>query len=194
MVGDVYEVFDDPYCYKGTDVLKNKARLRDPDLLRDFELEMTTLRASEPFPQGRFDPAHYRAVHHHIFQDVYNWAGKYRTVRTSKGGNPFCFPEYIERETAKLFERLKDDVFLGTVARHEFVDAAADFLMDLNVIHCFREGNGRAQLSFMHLVGVHVGHPLKLERVKPTTFLPAMIESFSGDVGKLRKQIDGLCK
>jgi cell filamentation protein len=97
-----YDAFDDPYCYKGTFVLKNKAGLRDIDALRDFELEMSSLRAEEPLPTGRFDPAHYKAVHHHLFQDVYRWAGRYRTVRTamieSFGGELGA----LEKELARL--------------------------------------------------------------------------------------------
>src|SRR3954447_5159364 len=56
--------------------------LRDPALLEAFELEMTTLRASEPLPAVVMT-RHYRRVHYHLFQDVYSWAGKYRTVRTA---------------------------------------------------------------------------------------------------------------
>ena len=78
-----YAAFDDPYVYKGTSVLKNKLKTRDADVLSAFEVEMTTLRAEEPLPAGRFGTAHYRSVHHHLFQDVYRWAGSYRTVRTA---------------------------------------------------------------------------------------------------------------
>ncbi len=49
-----YAVFDDPYCYKGTFVLKNRADLRDQRRLKAFELEMSSLRAEEPLPKGRF--------------------------------------------------------------------------------------------------------------------------------------------
>lgn len=194
MIDDRYEVFDDPYCYKGTLVLRNKAGLRDDDLLTNFELEMTTLRAREPLPDGAFDPAHYRAVHRHLFQDVYAWAGKYRTVRMTRGGNPFCYPEYIEAQANRLFARLSDDAFQEGATHTAFVDAATEFLAELNVIHCFRDGNGRAQLSLMYLVAQRAGHPMKLERVKRATFLPAMIESFGGDLTKLRKEIAALCR
>lgn len=194
MSGSDYDAFDDPYCYKGTDVLKNKARLRDGDRLKDFELEMTALRAREPLPDGVFDPAHYRAVHRHLFQDVYAWAGKYRPVRTAKGGNPFCYPEHIAREMDRLFTRLQQDVFLGGASRNAFVDAASEFLAELNVIHCFREGNGRAQLSFLFLVSIRAGHPVKLERVKEATFLPAMVQSFAGELDALRREIARLCR
>ncbi len=194
MIDDRYEVFDDPYCYKSTLVLRNKAGLRNDDLLTKFELEMTTLRAREPLPDGGFDPAHYRAIHRHLFQDVYAWAGKYRTVRMTRGGNPFCYPEYIEAQANRLFARLSDDAFQDGAARAAFVDSATEFLAELNVIHCFRDGNGRAQLSLMHLLAQRAGHPMRLERVKKATFLPAMIESFAGDLTKLRKEIAALCK
>ena len=80
-----YDAFADPYAYKGTNVLKNRAGLRDARLLESFELEMTALRAEEALPAGRFGPAHYRAVHRHLFRDVYSWAGRYRTVRAFSG-------------------------------------------------------------------------------------------------------------
>lgn len=92
-----YDAFDDPYSYKGSNCLKNRLGLRDPDVLQAFELEMSSLRAAEPLPTGRFGPTHYRRVHWHLFRDVYPWAGRYRTVRTAKGGNCFCFPESVRR-------------------------------------------------------------------------------------------------
>ena len=108
-----YEVFDDPYCYPDTFVLKNKAGIKDAASLEAFELEMSTLRAEESLPDGNFSPAHYRKVHRHLFQDVYSWAGRSRTVRTSKGGNPFCYPEYIDSAMNQLFKNLASGPFTG---------------------------------------------------------------------------------
>jgi cell filamentation protein len=176
-----YEVFDDPYCYKDTFVLKNKAGIRDVALLEAFEVEMSTLRAEEPLPAGKFTPAHYRKVHHHLFQDVYRWAGRYRTVRTAKGGNAFCYPEYIDASMKRLFKKLSSDAFDGGAPAATFIAATADFLAESNAIHPFREGNGRAQLSFLHLLGRRSGHPFRLDHIDRTTFLPAMIASFGGD-------------
>src|SRR5262245_4049099 len=110
---DRYEVDEDPYCYAGTDILKNKAGLKDEALLRDFELEMAALRSREALPGGHFDVAHYHAVHHHLFQDVYAWAGQDRKVRMNKGQSVFCYPENIDREAKKLFRTLDRDVFHG---------------------------------------------------------------------------------
>lgn len=152
---------------------------------------MSALRAEEPLPDGRFDPAHYRTVHRHLFQDVYRWAGRYRTVRTAKDGSPFCYPEYIRPEMDKLFGRLRETV-LGQLPFSTFVRRSAGFLGELNAIHPFREGNGRAQLGFLFLLGLEAGHPLDLARVDRATLLPAMIASFQGQLEPLEQVVAGL--
>lgn len=192
MSGSDYDAFADPYCYNGGFVLKNRAGLRDAAALEAFELEMTALRAEEPLPAGRFGPAHYRAVHHHLFQDVYRWAGRYRTVRTSKDGNPFCFPEHIPGQMSRVFTELRER---GGIQPHDangFIVIAADFLAELNAIHPFREGNGRAQLAFMHLLGLRAGHPFDFVHVRRETFLPAMIASYRGELEPLRRELASL--
>lgn len=92
----MYDAIEDPYTYKNSTVLVNKLDLESQAELEAFEAEISSARAEEPLPDGLLDFFHYRAVHHHLFQDVYQWAGQVRTVRISKGGNPFCFPENIE--------------------------------------------------------------------------------------------------
>lgn len=169
-----YDIFDDPYCYKGTFVLKNLASIKDAATLEAFELEMSTLRAEEPLPAGLFTPAHYRRVHHHLFQDVYRWAGKYRTVRTGKAGNWFCYPEHIDGSMKQLFKKVARPELKSGASVADFLDASADFLAELNAIHPFREGNGRSQLAFMYLLGRRARRPFNLERIDRETFLPAM--------------------
>lgn len=184
-----YDAFDDPYAYKGVNVLKNRAGLRHAALLEAFELEMTTLRSEEPLPKGRFGPAHYRAVHKHLFQDVYAWAGKDRTVRTSKGGNTFCYPEHIGSSLSKLFDRLRYAPFTGGASLEDFARAAAAFLAELNAIHPFREGNGRAQLAFLFLLGARAGHPLDLSKIQRDSMMTAMTRSFHGELAHLTAAI-----
>lgn len=187
-----YDAFVDPYCYKGTFVLKNKAGLRTEPRLQAFELEMTALRSRGPLPLGNFDPAHYRAVHRHLFQDVYAWTGRYRSVRTAKDGNVFCYPEHIEGQMAQLFLRLAEDPFKIGATFADFAAAAAGFLGELNAIHPFREGNGRTQLSFLHLIADRAGHTLDFTRINPSTFVQAMIASFHGDIEPLVAEIAAL--
>ncbi|ARN83965.1 Fic/DOC family protein [Methylocystis bryophila] len=189
-----YDAFDDPYCYKNTNVLKNKLGLRHPKLLESFELEMTTLRANEPLPRGNCDARHYRSVHYHLFQDVYRWAGKYRTVRTSKGGNPFCFPENIPATMDHLFAGLRESGALSTSDSNRFVCEIANFLAELNAIHAFREGNGRCQLAFVAVLGERAGFPFDFARVERETFLPAMIESYAGNLHPLTQELRRLLR
>jgi len=188
----MYDAVADDYCYPGTTVLKNKLDLTDADELDAFEAEVSDARADEELPAGDLDFAHFKAVHGHLFQDVYDWAGKIRTVRMSKGGNPFCFPENIENQASLLFGQLKKDKFLAGLEVKKFAEKAAHFLSELNVIHAFREGNGRTQLSFFLLLADQAGYPIDLEDLDPEAFLSAMIASFHGDEAPLAALIQAL--
>ena len=190
MVGDPYEAQDDPACYPGSQVLRNLPGLVDAAALEAFEVEAVGARSLEPPPQGDFDPAHYRALHRHLFQDVYTWAGEDRTIRTAKGGNWFCYPEYIKTELAKLFANLQDEPFLPGSDLAPFVAATADFLGELNAIHPFREGNGRTQLYFLRQLGLRAGHPFRSEAVERDAFLLAMIESYRGQTDALIDELE----
>ena len=181
----MYEAKKDPYCYPGTGVLKNVLDLRDQAKLEAFEAEITTQRAAEPLPAGQLGYTHYRAIHRHLFQDVYAWAGKLRSVRIAKGGNTFCYPENIDREMRRLFTALADRKYFQGLGADDFAAEAAHFLADLNAIHPFREGNGRTQLSFLMLLADQAGHPLQLERLDPKKILDAIIKSFGGNEAPL---------
>lgn len=188
----MYDAVADDYCYPGTTVLKNKLDLRDAEELDAFEAEVSDARADEELPAGNLDFAHFKAIHGHLFQDVYDWAGKIRTVRMSKGGNMFCFPENIENQAKLLFAQLKKDKFLAGLGPEAFAEKAAHFLSELNVLHAFREGNGRSQLSFFLLMADRAGYPIDLDGLDPDAFLNAMIASFEGDEGPLATTIRGL--
>jgi cell filamentation protein len=113
-------------------------------------------------------------------------------VRISKGGNSFCFPEHIPAQMDATFAALRERGGLYPGNAEEFVATAADFLGKLNAIHPFREGNGRTQLAFMHLLGLHAGHPFDFTQVRRETFLPAMIDSYGGELGPLRDELAAL--
>lgn len=190
----MYDVEDDPYCYPGTTILINKLNLRDQAQLDAFEELMVLTRGEEALPAGRLTVRHYLAVHRHLFQDVYDWAGKVRTVRTGREGNWFCFPEYIEDQLKQLFAWLETRDRLTGLPREEFVAGATHFLTELNAIHAFRDGNGRAQMAFMAELARRAGHPLHLERLERERFIPAMIASFGGTTTPLTSQLDLLTR
>ena len=70
----MYDSIPDPYCYPGTAVVKNRANIRDQAELNAFEHEAMLQRAEEPYPAGRLSASHFKAIHRHLFQDVYTWA------------------------------------------------------------------------------------------------------------------------
>ncbi|MGO4716921.1 Fic/DOC family protein [Bradyrhizobium sp. 2TAF24] len=185
----MYDAVDDPYTYDGSTVLKNLLDLRTADELDAFEAEISMQRATEPLPDGDLDFVHYCAVHHHLFQDVYEWAGQPRTVRIAKGGSPFCFPENIVSQAEKLFGELKVDNFYQGLSQKDFAERSAHFLAELNAIHAFREGNGRSQLTFFDMLATHAGYHLNMDRLDAGRMLHAMIASFDGDEMPLRDLI-----
>ncbi len=188
-----YGNFEDPYCLKGSSFLLNKHGITSAGELEAFEVAMFTLRSTQPLPAGNFDPAHYRSVHHHLFQDVYDWAGEHRTIRIAKGDAMFCFPEHIAEQMELLFASLDSGPLAGDGSREEFIAAAATFLADLNAIHPFREGNGRTQLTFLFLLGERAGHPFDMARIRPEPMLAAMVASFHGRLEALREEIGWIC-
>ena len=121
---------------------------------------------------------------------MYSWAGEYRTIRTGKGGSWFAYPEYIQGEMRRLFERLAHPAFLPSGDPDEFIVHVAEFLADLNAIHPFREGNGRTQLIFLRQLGLRAGHPFRSEAVEAEEFLTAMIESFHGRTDALIDELE----
>lgn len=149
-----YTAEADPLCYPGTTVLRNLAGLTDQADLDDFEFSMYLTRAEEPFPDGDLGYAHYRRIHHHLFQDVYEWAGEPRTIRIGKAGNWFCYPEYLAEEMSRTFAAPVIARLLDSTLAPEFASGAAYLLADINAGHPFREGNGRTQLAYLKLLTV----------------------------------------
>jgi cell filamentation protein len=185
----MYDAIDDPNCYQGTFVLKNRLDLRTQAELDEFETSIVTQRAEEPLPAGNLDQAHYCALHRHLYQDVYDWAGEPRTVRTSKGGNMFCYPENIAPQLKKLFAGLTAANHLRGLDADQFAAASTHFLAELNAIHPFREGNGRTQLVFLKLIANAAGHDIDFNQLDASATLAAMIASFNGDETLLRAEI-----
>ena len=185
-----YDAANDHLCYPGSQVLRNKANLTDQDELDQFEQLMFLTRSEEDMPKGRLGYTHYKAMHHHFFQDVYDWAGETRSIRTGKGGNWFCFPEYIDAQMEKIFTELADEDHLSRMSDIEvFAERASYYIAEINAVHPFREGNGRCQLALLTLIMDIAGFVLNEANLDPGEFMDAMIDSFGGSNEPLRRCI-----
>jgi cell filamentation protein, protein adenylyltransferase len=151
----------DPYLYPGTNTLKNLAGVTDSDELQHIEAVFTSYRSSQLLRvplQGNFDVRHLRDLHQHIFQDLYEWAGTFRTVNIGKQGEFwFCRPEFILQALTDLFAALSQESNLIGTSIKQFCSRTAYYLGELNAVHPFREGNGRTQREFVRELGVRAG-------------------------------------
>lgn len=171
----------DPYVYPGTSVLRNRLGITDPEFLDKQERSLVTLRFRRNIPRGTFDLIHLRAIHRHLFQDIYDWAGELRTVEISKGSQRFQFRQYIQTGMADVHRRLVRARFLRGLSVAEFAEQAAIILGDINYIHPFREGNGRTQLQYLKQLTAEAGHRLDLTRIAGERWIEASIASHATD-------------
>lgn len=139
-------------CYDGTTCLINKYNITDEEILKDLETTVTFSKITEYTLNplfDTFDVEHYKAIHKYIFEDIYDWAGEYRTVDMTKKGTIFAKAEKIDSLMNNCFDRLnKMNCFQG-LSFDEFINNIVDFYCVTNMIHPFREGNGRTQRLFL---------------------------------------------
>lgn len=181
---------DDLYFYPGTRVFRNKLDIRDADALNRAERRFALDRASFGVPTGDFDLKHLQAVHRHLFQDVYDWAGEIRRVEIHKGGHEFTYQQAIETEMGMVHRRIVQSDYLKRLSRHEFAREAAKVLGDVNYIHPFREGNGRTQLQYLKQLGEHAGHRIDLQRIGRTgDWIEASRAAYRNDLGPMEQGI-----
>lgn len=171
----------DPYTYPGTDVLRNIPDIREPVRLAAFEANATAARLVEldavPLTGG-FDVAHLRAIHRHIFQDVFSWAGEFRTVNISKGGQLFGAAAFVEQALHQVLQELPGEHYLKGFGREGFARRAGWYMGEINAIHPFRDGNGRAQREFIRELGIGAGFVIDWSRANIDRMRAASVESF----------------
>lgn len=124
-------------------------------------------------------------IHFYLFQDVYEWAGELRTVDISKGATRFATWSRIEPEAQKLFRELEQEGFLKGLSDSEFVARLAHSFWELNVIHPFREGNGRAQRVLFERIAINAGFELRWQPIDPALWIPANIAAYHGQLEPL---------
>ena len=172
---------DEVYCYPPDFiVLRNRLDLRDEAELDLHERELVSFRIKQGIPSGQFDLAHLRAIHHHLFQDVYDWAGELRTVEIAKGGNQFQFRQYITTGMADVHRRIVAAKFLKGLSARAFADKAGEIIGDINYVHPFREGNGRTQALYLEALAREAGHPIDLTQIVRASWMEASKAAHAG--------------
>lgn len=150
---DKYDASNDHYCYRETGTLKNKFNHFDQNELEEAEKKITASAVKKiEFQPPPYDLEYLKLLHSKLFSCLYEWAGELRNVNITKGNIPFCNCELITAETQKLFSKLQKENWLANLKKDEFCEKLAKHYCEFNMIHPFREGNGRTQrLLFEHL-------------------------------------------
>lgn len=172
---------DNRYCYPGTDILINKFGVTDRNALFRIETDMTFIRLTElqsdPI-KGQFDFNHLKNIHKYIFQDLYDWAGQIRTVEIGKG-NLFCTTKFIPEYAESVFKKYYSQCYKARNNKDEFIRVLASNYGDLNALHPFREGNGRAQREFARELCNACGYDFDLSATSYRQMLEASVLSFN---------------
>ena len=190
----------DPYIDPQSGILRNKFGLTDQESLDRAEADAVSVRSillqRNPL-KGNFDSEHLKALHSYLFRDVYEWAGQFRTIPLAKADyarsarvTRFTPPDLIEQELTKVFDELANEHFLQGMQRREFARKVAALLSEINRIHPFREGNGRAQRQFVRQLADSLGYKLHFEIVSKERLIQASILSASGDVAMMERLLD----
>jgi len=187
---------EDPYSDPVTGVLYNKLGLGTAAGLEAAEREIThaaLILLDESPVSPSYDLPHLQEIHKRIFGDIYEWAGQIRTVAIAKGAM-FCLPQYIDSSAAVIFGELHDEDCLRGLRRDAFVGRLAHYLGEVNALHPFREGNGRAQRAFFGQLARDAGFTLAWQHLDPARNVKASAAIMRGDPEPMREMLDALTR
>lgn len=167
------------YCYEGTDILINKFDIKDNDLLEKVEREITgfnQLKLEKNPIKGNFNLKHLQDIHKAIFSDIYDFAGKIRNENISKGF-AFANAQFIDVAAYDLFNQLKKENCLIGKNLNDFSERASYYMAEINVLHPFREGNGRSTREFIKELANECGFDLQWSKVDKDLLFNASCKS-----------------
>lgn len=161
-----YKYLDPDYFYTdpNTGILRNLLNISDQEILLFVESSAVTKRLQElsinPIKikgiNSLFD------IHKHLFQDIFEWAGKKRTVEISKDGKQFFPTSYFDNAFIFIDQLISDFEKIPTNNKVSLSEKLAEILDNLNYLHPFREGNGRTQRELLRLLALEKGLLLNL--------------------------------
>lgn len=183
--------WDREYCYPDSNVLVNKLNIKNADALHTAEREITSLRlaAAQMQPiKGKFDMKHLQKIHGYLFGDIYGWAGILRHVDIAKG-NQFCLAMNLDAYGSNLFKKLEKEHYLIN-SKENVPHRLAYYLSEINVLHPFREGNGRTQRLFIEYLASVAGYRVDFSQVTAEEMIIASADSFACDYESINRMFD----
>ena len=161
-----YKYLDPDYTYTDpkTGILRNLQDITEPDVLLFVESGAVTKRLQElyenPITVESIDSLF--EIHRHLFQDIYVWAGKKRTVEINKDGKQFFPTSHFVRAFRYIDQLVAEFKQIPKADKKLLAEKLAEILDKVNYLHPFREGNGRTQREFLRLLALEKGLILNL--------------------------------
>lgn len=173
------------YFVDGDDVLDNKLGISDPQQFKEAEQAIVTNKTATLLGETStaFNFNFLLHIHAVLFEDIYSFAGKVRIVDIAKpeASAPFAYAKFIEPEAERIFSELKSKRYLTGLDTQSFVQQIAGLSAELNALHPFREGNGRAIRLFLILLADHAGYLLDYSQVSSKELIEADKLAFEGN-------------
>lgn len=180
---------DDPYS-ESNGVLKNKLGITNTQDLNEIEADLASLAIQELLQRqtpAEFSVADLRSIHKEIFHEIYPWAGEFRQVDIAKGDTHFVRHQDIASRLDALFDYCKAKGYFCHLPAEAFAQACASFLIELNLIHPFREGNGRSQRLLLSQIALNAGYQIEWSGVSDSAMRKACVDGAEGKGNTMTK-------
>lgn len=190
-----YDTDPDPYMNFDAGVLRNLLDITSEEGLENAEADITAaVIASIPTepPMGEFDLAHLQNIHWELFNSIYDWAGEIRTVEISKGNTRFANADMIEPAAQSLFRELHAENLLRDLPHDQYIRRIAHYYSEINVLHPFREGNGRTQRTFFSQLVATAGYHFAWEQLDASENLRVCMTAYDGNEAPLAAMLNKL--
>lgn len=177
-------------CYPDTTVLVNKLGIKNQEMLNVVELRIVismTIKIENEINFENVDFEFYKNLHKQLFGDLYEWAGTVRNINISKKGTVFCNADDLEKIGKLKFQRLREQNYLKNLNKSTFLGELTELYHDLNMLHPFREGNGRTLRLFITLLVRNAGYNLNFSECDSDLLMIATIKAAQGDISTLRE-------
>lgn len=166
-------------------VLKNKLGIIDKQRLNEAEQEIVTKNTAALLntPSTDFSFNGLLDIHKVLFDEMYDFAGKVRTVDIAKPEmhTPFAYARFIPAEATRIFDTLSAKNFLSGLDGKDFIIEIAQLASELNALHPFREGNGRTIRLFLILLADRAGYLIDYSQVSAKELIEADRRAFEGN-------------
>ena len=161
-----YKYIDSEFTYVNpkSGILKNLVGINEAEDLLFFESVAVTKRISELYikPIKIVGIESLFSIHKQLFQDIYAWAGKERTVEISKDGKQFFPISNFENAFRYIDGLVSDFKKIKRSDKDKIAESLAQILDNINYLHPFRDGNGRVQREFIRMLALEKGIDLNL--------------------------------